>query len=311
MKIAIMAAGGGGGYFGARLAAAGEEVHFIARGAHLDAIGRDGLKLESALGDIHLVDAPATDDPATIGAVDMVLFAVKLGDGEAAAHACKPLLGDHTTLIMLQNGVDGVARLSAILRRQAMVGGVAYVSSFIAQPGTIRHHGEFARLQFGEADGGASARLGDFMRVCAKAGIDAELAPDIELAQWQKFTLLVGMSGATAMTRQPIGAVLGDPGTREFFYNLMAETVAVGRARGIALDADYARDRLAFAEQSLPPGMRASMLDDLERGKPLELNWLAGEVARLGRELAIPTPANDTVYAALKQHSGGANQAQP
>ncbi|MDP6475006.1 MAG: 2-dehydropantoate 2-reductase [Alphaproteobacteria bacterium] len=307
MKIAIMAAGGVGGYFGARLAAAGEEVHFIARGAHLDAIRRDGLKLESALGDIHLNDAPASDDPATIGAVDMVLFAVKLGDSEAAALACKPLLGDRTTLIMLQNGVGGVARLSAILDRQAVVGGVAYISSFIAQPGTIRHHGDFARLQFGEGDGSKSARLGDFARVCAKAGIDAELAPDIELAQWQKFTLLVGMSGATAMTRQPIGAVLGDPTERQFFLNLMAETVAVGRARGIALDADYARDRLAFAEQSLPPAMRASMLDDLERGKPLELDWLAGEVARLGRQLAIPTPANDEVYATLKPHRGGAN----
>ena len=301
-----MAAGGVGGFFGARLAAAGEDVHFIARGAHLEAIKQNGLHLESALGDFHVDDARATDDPVIIGAVDMVLFAVKLSDTEAAATACKPLLGGNTTLIMLQNGVDGTARLAPILGREAVVGGVAYVSSFIAEPGTIRHHGTFARLQFGEADGSESARLDAFRDICANAGFDAEISPDIELAQWQKFVLLVGMSGATAMSRQSIGAVLGDASERELFLNLMAETAAVGRARGIALAADYARDRLAFAETSLPPGMRTSVLDDLERGKRLELDWLSGEVSRLGREVGVATPANDVVYAALKPHRGGA-----
>ena len=301
-----MAAGGVGGYFGARLAAAGEEVLFIARGAHLEAIREKGLRVESVLGDVHVDSEQATDDPATIGVVDLVLFAVKLGDSEAAAAACKPLLGENTTLIMLQNGVHGVARLAPILGREPVVGGVAYVSSFIEQPGTIRHYGKFARLQFGEADGGESARLSDFMHACTKAGFDAELSPDIELAQWQKFVLLVGMSGATAMTRQPIGPILANATERKLFLNLMAETAAVGRARGIALDTNYAEDRLAFAETSLPPGMRASMLDDLERGKPLELDWLSGEVSRLGRELGVPTPANDAVYTALKPHRGGA-----
>lgn len=306
MKIAIMAAGGVGGYFGARLAAAGEEVHFIARGAHLESIQQSGLHLESALGDLHLEDARATGDPAAIGAVDVVLFAVKLWDTEAAGAACKALLGDNTTVIMLQNGIDGVSRLAPILGGRPVVGGVAYISSFIEQPGTIRHHGEFARMQFGEADGSASARLNEFMEACMKAGFNAELSPVIELAQWQKFVLLVGMSGATAMTRQPIGPILSNATQHELFLNLMAETTAVGRARGIALDSDYAHDRLAFAEESLPPGMRASMLDDLERGKCLELDWLSGEVSRLGRELAIPTPANDAVYAALKPHRDGA-----
>ena len=182
MKIAVMAAGGVGGYFGARLAAAGEDVHFIARGAHLEAIKRNDLYLESALGDLHIDDARATGDPVTIGAVDMVLFAVKLSDSEAAATACKTLLGANTTLIMLQNGVGGALRLASILGREAVVGGVAYVSSFIAEPGTIRHHGTFARLQFGEADGSASARLGAFRDICAHAGFDAEISLDIELA---------------------------------------------------------------------------------------------------------------------------------
>jgi len=307
MKIAVMATGGVGGYFGARLAAAGEEVHFIARGAHLEAIQHSGLRLESALGDVHIEDARVSDNAAAIGAADVVLFAVKLWDTEAAGNACKALLGDNTAVIMLQNGVDGVARLAPILGDRPVVGGVAYVSSFIEQPGTIRHHGEFARMQFGEADGSESARLSDFMHACAKAGFSAELSPVIELAQWQKFILLVGMSGATAMARQPIGPILSNATERELFLSLMAETAAVGRARGIALDADYARDRLAFAEESLPPGMRASMLDDLERGKRLELDWLSGEVSRLGRELAVPTPANDAVYAALKPHRGGAD----
>lgn len=306
MKIAVMAAGGVGGYFGARLATAGEDVHFIARGTHLKAIKQNGLKLESALGDLHVEDARATDDPGTIGTADIVLFAVKLGDSEAAAASCRPLLGPNSTLIMLQNGVDGVARLAPILGLEAVVGGVAYISSFIEKPGTIGHHGNFARLQFGEADGSKSARLSVFTATCAKAGFDAEFAPDIELAQWQKFVLLVGMSGATAMTRQPIGPILNDATERELFFNLMAETAAVGSARGIALDTDYAQDRLAFAETSLPPGMKASMLDDLERGKPLELDWLSGEVSRLGREHGVPTPANDAVYAALKPHRGGA-----
>jgi len=306
MKIAVMAAGGVGGYFGARLAAVGEDVHFIARGAHLEAIKADGLRIESAFGDLHVDGARATDDPVTIGAVDIVLFAVKLWDSETAAAACKPLLGANTTLIMLQNGVDGVARLAPILGSEPLVGGVAYISSFIGQPGTIRHHGNFARLQFGEADGSARARLSDFMQTCTKAGFDAGLSPDIELAQWQKYVLLSGMSGATAMNRQPIGPILSDATKREFFLNLMAETAAVGRARGIAIDANYAEDRLTFAETSMPPDMRASMLDDLERGKPLELDWLAGDVARMGRELGVPTPANDAVYVALKPHRDGA-----
>ena len=286
MKIAVMAAGGVGGYFGARFAAAGEDVRFITRGAHFDAIRQSGLHVESALGDLHVDTARVTDDPAAIGAVDIVLFAVKLWDTEAAGIACKALLGQNTTVIMLQNGVDGVSRLAPVLGSEPVVGGVAYISAFIERPGVIRQHGDFARLQFGEADGGESARLKTFMAACARANIDAELSPDIELAQWQKFVILVGMSGATAMTRQAIGRVLADAERREFFVNLMAETAAVGRARGIALDADYARDRLAFAE-ALPPGMKASMLDDLERGKPLELDWLAGEVSRLGRKLAI------------------------
>ena len=304
MKIAVMAAGGVGGYFGARLAAAGEEVHFIARGTHLKAIQHSGLHLESALGDVHIEKARVSDAPAAIGAVDVVLFAVKLWDTEAAGNACKALLGDNTTVIILQNGIDGVARLAPILGDRPVVGGVAYISAFIEPLGTIRHYGTFARLQFGEAGDGETARLGDFLEVCTRAGIEAEISTNIELAQWQKFVFLVGLSGATTVTRCGIGNIVADPDCRLLLLNLMKETVGVGRARGVALAEDYALDRLAYAE-NLPADMKASMLNDLERGERLEVKWLSGEVARLGRELAIPTPANDAVYAALKLHRGG------
>ncbi len=299
-----MAAGGVGGYFGARLAAAGEDVHLIARGAHLDAIQRDGLKLESPLGDLHISDAQATGNPAAIGVADAVLFAVKLWDSEAAAEACKPLIGPDTVFISFQNGIDGVSRLTPILGARPVVGGVTHISSFIGQPGTIRHNGNFARLQFGETDGSESPRLAAFLAACEGAGIEAKIPPDIELAQWQKFVFLVGLSGATGVTRHSIGPIIADADCRQMLISLMEETAAVGRARGIALGADFARDRLAYAE-ALPPHMKASMLNDLEQGKRLELDWLAGEVVRLGRELAVPTPANDTVYAALKPFRDG------
>ncbi|MBT7294524.1 MAG: 2-dehydropantoate 2-reductase, partial [Rhodospirillaceae bacterium] len=299
MKIAVMAAGGVGGYFGARLAAAGGDVHFIARGAHLEAIRQNGLKLESPLGDLHIKDAQATDDPATVGVADVVLFAVKLWDSEAAAKACTALIGPDTIFVTFQNGIDGVSRLTPILGAKPVVGGVTHISSFIGQPGTIRHNGDFARLQFGEADGGASPRLAAFLAACEGAGIKAKISPDIELAQWQKFVFLVGLSGATGVTRQSIGPILADPDCRQMLVSLMEETAAVGRARGIALAADFAHDRLAYAE-ALPAHMKASMLNDLQQGKRLELDWLSGEVVRLGRQLAIPTPTNDAVYAALK-----------
>ena len=304
MRIAIMAAGAVGGYFGARLAAAGEDVRFVARGKHLQAIRRRGLRIESPLGDLHLDDVEATDDPARIGAVDAVLFAVKLWDTETAGAACRKLIGPDTAVIDVQNGIDGYELLAPILGSGHAVGGVAYIGAVIAEPGVIRHSVDFARLAFGESDGGPSARLDAFQAACAGAGIDAFQSAEIERERWQKFVLLVGLSGATALTRHPIGPILEDDETRALFVALMAETVAVARAKGIALAAEYAADRLEFA-RSLPATMRASMLDDLERGNRLELDWLSGAVVRLGRALEIPTPANAAVYAGLRLHAGG------
>ncbi len=304
MKIAVMAAGAVGGYFGGRLAAAGEDVAFVARGAQLEALRANGLAVASALGDLSLRPVRATADPAEIGPVDVVLLAVKLWATEAAGEACRALIGDDTAVIPLQNGVDSIARLTPILGAEHVVGGVAYISAVISAPGKIHHNGDFARLVFGEAGGGTSSRLEAFGAACAQAGIDHTLSGDIVRAQWEKFVFLAGLAGATGLTRVPLGRILDDPDCRSLFRNLMNEVVAVGRAAGVALDADFAADRMAFSE-TLPATMKASLLEDLERGNRLELDWLSGEVVRRGRELGVATPANATAYAALKLHAGG------
>ena len=299
-----MAAGAVGGYFGGRLADSGNDVHFIARGRHLEALRRDGLRIESPLGDLHIADVQAVDSPADIGPVDVVLFAVKLWDGEAAADSCRPLIGPETAVITLQNGIGGAARIAPVIGAKHAVGGAAYIASVLAEPGLVRHGGEFARLVFGETDGSESPRLSAFLDACGVAGFDATLSRDIERDQWEKFVFLAGLSGITGLTREPIGPSLGDPDRRAFFHDLMKEVVVVGRAEGVALDPGFADDRLAFAE-TVPATMRASLLEDLERGNRLELDWLAGEVVRRGRALGVPTPANAAVHVGLKSFADG------
>ena len=294
-----MAAGAVGGYFGGRLADSGNDVHFIARGRHLEALRRHGLRIESPLGDLHLADVQAVDSPAAIGPVDVVLFAVKLWDSEAAADSCRPLIGPETAVITLQNGIGGAARIAPVIGAEHAVGGAAYIASVLAEPGLVCHGGTFARLVFGETDGGESPRLSAFLDACGMAGFDATLSRDIERDQWEKFVFLAGLSGITGLTREPIGPSLDDADRRAFFHDLMKEVVAVGRAEGVALDPEFADDRLSFAE-TVPATMRASMLEDLERGNRLELDWLAGEVVRRGRALGVPTPANSAVHVGLK-----------
>jgi 2-dehydropantoate 2-reductase len=304
MRTAIMAAGAVGGYFGARLAAAGEDVSFIARGAHLAAIKAHGLRVESPLGNVHVKNAKATADPRDIGPVDVVLFAVKLWDTELAGEQARPLIGGESRLITLQNGVDSVERLQPILGRDHVAGGTTHLASVISSPGVISHTSQFARIRCGRGDGHADPVLRAFVETAQRAGIDASLSDNIDLDRWIKFTFLVGLSGATGATRMPLGPILADPDTRAFFLDLMREVVAVGRANGVPFAADFAEDQLKFAE-NVPFGMKASLLNDLERGGRLELDWLSGKVAELGRKLGIPTPANDCVYAVLKLHRQG------
>jgi 2-dehydropantoate 2-reductase len=307
MRIAAMAAGAVGGYFGARMAAAGHDVFFIARGAHRDAIQKNGLKIESVHGALHLPKPNVTDDPAKVGPVDIVLFAVKLWDTEAAAAAARPLLGADSRIITFQNGVDSVDRLSAILGADRVVGGAAYIATTIASPGVIRHTSQFATIRFGRSDKKPDEKLNAFVAVGKAAKLDIDLSADIQRELWQKFIFLTAMAGSTAALRSSIGPIAADPELRGFFRALMDEAFAVGKARGVPLDPAFLDDRLNFVTSKIELGMKASMAHDLERGNRLELDWLAGKVRALGRELHIPTPASDTVYTVLKLHRMGSH----
>ena len=304
MRIAVMAAGGVGGYFGARMAAAGHEVYFIARGAHLDAIRKNGLKVESTLGNLHLKDAKVTDDPAEVGPVDIVLFAVKLWDTEKAAALAKPLIGPETRLITLQNGVDSVERIAPILGADHVVGGIAYLATVISAPGVISHTSPFAAMQCGRIDAKPDARLAAFADAAKAASVDIKISDRINRDRWEKFVFLVALSGMTSAARSTLGPVMADDETRAFYRTLMAETLAVGRAQGVPLSEDYIEERMKFSEAA-PKGLKASMYHDLERGNRLELDWLAGTVVALARKTGVPVPANEAVYTLLKLHRMG------
>ena len=309
MKIVFMGSGGVGGLYGGRLAHAGYDVHFVARGAHLDAMRKHGLTIESAAhGDVHVSRVNATDDPASIGTADIVIIGVKLWDTEATAHAVKPLVGPGTAVLSLQNGVIKDDILRRHFGAEALMGGAAYVGSTIARPGVIRQTGTIQRLVFGEYDGRVSARAQAFLDALLKAGIQAELSTDIRRTLWEKYVFLVGLSGSTATIRSPIGPIRDNPRTRAFLLDLMKETVAVGRAHGVNLPADYAEQRLAFAD-SVAYDMTSSLHHDLERGNPLEVEWLSGGVVQLGKEVGVPTPVNRAVWDVLALHAAGRTKA--
>jgi 2-dehydropantoate 2-reductase len=304
MRIAVVGAGGVGGGFGAALAKAGAEVTFIARGAHLAAMKQEGLKIQGPRGETHLVPTRATDDPAEIGKVDIVLFCVKLWDVESAGEQIKPLIGPDTAVIPLQNGVDAAERLVPILGGSAVMGGVAQISASIIKPGVILQVGTFMRMIFGELDGKRSKRGEEFLALCQKAGFDATLSEQITTELWMKFILLAANASITAATRQPIGILRDDPDLRAVFEAAWQETAAVGRASGVTLPAD-AVDKIREFMGHAPPAMKASMALDLERGNRLELPWLGGKVVELGRKLGIPTPAHSLMYALLKPYIMG------
>jgi 2-dehydropantoate 2-reductase len=304
MRVAVMAAGAVGGYFGGRLAAAGHDVAFIARGAHRDAIRRDGLKIESALGDLHLKDVNVTDDPKQVGPVDVVLFAVKLWDTEKAGEQTRPLVGSDTRVITLQNGVDSVERLVPILGDNAVIGGTTYVVVTVARPGVIRHTGTIARIRCGRLDRRPDAVLAGYVEQIKAANIDITVTDHILLDIWKKFVLLSGTSGITASTRQPIGVIRDDEDMRAFLYRLMQETIDVGRAAGVEFSPDFQAE-LDRSVAGFHPMMKASMANDLDAGNRLELDWLAGRIVALGRKYGIPTPAQEAVYAILKPYRMG------
>lgn len=304
MKIAFMGAGGVGGLIGARLANAGCDVSFVARGAHLKAMREHGLRLESSVGDVHVRDVKATDDPAAIGPVDLVILAVKLWDTEAAARAMKPLLGPETAVLSLQNGVRKDDILRPIVGEKALMGGVAYMGTAISRPGVIHHTGTMQRVVFGEYDGRRSARAEALLASLKKTGIDAQISDDVRRSIWEKFVFLVAMAAVTASIRLPIGPIRSHPLTRQFYLDALREAAAVGRAHGVRLPEDFAEERMRFVD-TLPATMTASLQLDLERGNPLEVEWLSGSVVDLGAAAGVPTPIHRAVRDILILHAEG------
>ncbi|MCC6534900.1 MAG: 2-dehydropantoate 2-reductase [Burkholderiales bacterium] len=305
MKIAIMGSGGVGGFVGARLAHAGCDVRFVARGEHLAAMLRSGLCIRNAVqGDIHVPSVRASADPAALGPVDLVLIAVKLGDTAAAAQAIGPLVGPDTVVLSLQNGVTKDDLLRREFGAHAVIGGVTYVATRIAGPGVIEQTGTMQRVVIGEYDGRASERVRSLHGWLLRAGLAAEISADIQRTLWEKFVFLVGLSSATATMRVRLGPILAHPRTRAFLLDVMRETVVVGRALGVALPADYAEQRLEFAA-TVPQDMTSSLHHDLEAGRALEVEWLAGAVVTLGREHNVPTPLCRAVWDILALHAHG------
>ncbi len=305
MKIAMMGSGGVGGFFGGRLAHAGCDVSFIARGAHLAAMRERGLTIENEPhGDIRLPKVRVTDDPGTLGPVDLVILSVKLWDTEAAVRSIRPLLGPHTGVLSLQNGVIKDDILRRELGDAAVMGGVAYLATTLSRPGVIHQTGTMQRIVLGEYDGRNSARAEFLHQALLRAGVKSELSADVRKAIWEKYVFLVGLSASTTTMRLPLGPIRSHPRTRAFLLEVMREAVAVGRAHGVALPEDYAEDRLAFAD-GLPADMTSSMHHDLDRGNPLEVNWLSGGVVQLGQAKGVPTPANRAVCDILALHAAG------
>ena len=305
MRIAVIGAGGVGGAFGAALANAGADVTFVARGAHLAAMRATGLRVEGPRGDVHLSPTQATDDPGSIGVVDLVLFCVKLWDVESAGAAIRPLVGPQTAVIPLQNGIDASERLAPILGNDAVMGGVAQISATIAEPGLIRQTGTFMRLVFGELDGRITQRGQAFLALCERAGFDATLSDKIETELWMKFILLASNAAITAATRQPVGKLRDDPDISPYFAAAYQEVADVARARGVRLP-DDAVEKITAGTRNMPPAMMASMAVDLIRGNRIELPWLSGKVVQLGRELGVPTPVHGLLHAMLKPYVNGA-----
>jgi 2-dehydropantoate 2-reductase len=293
-----MGPGGVGGYFGARLAAAGNDVTFVARGAHLEAMRRGGLRLDSQLGSLHLDPVKVVADAREIAAADAVLFAVKMRDTESAAESLQPLAAGGATVFTFQNGVESGARISRILGPGKVVQGAARIAVHIAEPGVLKQIGDFAVLEFGEADGRASTRVAAFHAACVAAGIAAKVSDEISRTLWTKFAFLAPMSGLTALTRGPIGPVRANSRSRALLQAAVEETVALGVALKAGLMPEDAARTMKLID-SLPHEMTSSMCHDLVAGKPIEVEGLSGAVARLAEERGLAAPVNAFIAAAL------------
>ena len=291
MKILIFGSGGVGGYFGSRLADFNEDVHFIARGEHLDAMRNYGLRVISSQGNTYKEVVSATDTVAGLGVVDVVFVTVKLYDAASAAEAIRPAVGANTMLVSFQNGVSGSDILAGTYGPERVIGGSSSIAARIIKPGVIEHTGSMALLAIGEWDGKLSLRTKNLYEACTKAGIDVKLSNKINVVIWSKFIFLAAFSGITSTFRQPIGLILKDIEKRTLFQSALEETFAIARASGIAISDDLVDKRMLFAD-GLPEEMYSSMYHDLKAGKKLELPWLSGSVVDLGHQLGIDTPVH-------------------
>jgi 2-dehydropantoate 2-reductase len=304
-KVAVVGAGGTGAYYGGALARAGAEVTMIARGPHLEAINKNGLQLNSVLLGDFLLDTPATDDMSSIGAVDLVIFAVKSWGTDAAIASMSGLIGDETLIISTQNGIDSETLLSKAFGVEHVLGCSATVSAMISEPGVVTQGGGPGSLVIGELTGGLSDNVADLVGRCVEAGLAAEVSTDINMAIWQKFVFISALSGMTALTRKPIGEIFAQESTTEMYLQVLSEVAAVGRAEGVALPESTAADTLA-ATQAREPFIIGSMGHDLIAGNPIEIGLLNGRVVELGKQHGVPTPANFAIEAALRPHEFGA-----
>lgn len=303
-KIVIFGSGGVGGYFGAKLAATGNDVTFVARGAHFEAIRAHGLQVISPLGNISLPKVNVVNNASQIQHADYVFLTVKLWDTQQAVLDIAPLAERGSAVISFQNGVQKDKVLLNSLPPSSVMGGVSYISAGIQKPGTIQHFGPIQNLIFGEFDGTHSPRAEQLFQACKSSGIGVRVSNAIECEIWEKFVFLVGLSATTTTMRQTIGAIRSNAQTRSFLLDIMRETVSVGRALHVPLPEDYADKRLEFCDTA-PAEMTASMYQDLLRGNRLELPWLSGSVVQLGEQVNIPVPCNRAVNDILALYVDG------
>jgi 2-dehydropantoate 2-reductase len=298
MKILIMGTGGVGGYYGGLLAGQGNDVTFISRGAHLYAMRHEGLKVHSVHGDFTVSPVNATDDPLNVGPVDLILFCVKAYGTDEAAQAIRPAMGLHTVVLSLQNGIDAAERIGNVIGMEHVLGGATWLSSAVEAPGVIRQVSQFRRVVLGELDGSRSERIQSVYEVLKSTGIDVELSEDILKILWTKFVFISSASSLGSLTRLPMAEYRSIPETRAMIMGLMREVEALARAQGIALDEDVVQKSLEFMD-SAAPHIKASMQLDVESGHRTELESMVGVIGRKGRELNVPTPVADFIYASL------------
>ncbi len=299
MRIAIMGTGGVGGYYGGLLSQQGQEVIFIARGAHLQALRAKGLQVKSVHGDFLVSPAKATDDPAAVGPVDLILFCTKTYHTDIAAQAIKPMIGNETVVVPLQNGIDAAERIGAYVGREHLIGGVTWLSAAIEAPGVIGQYSQFRRVVLGEFDAKLTARLKTIYETLQATGITVEMSDDILKVLWTKFVFISAISALGSLTRASIGEYRQVPESREVLTEALGEVAAVAQARGVKLEGDLVAKTLEFIDNSAP-NMKTSMQRDVEAGRPSELESMIGVVPRLGRQSGVSTPVLRLAYALLK-----------